>query len=85
MAKTTNTTAKILAEINQEMGELRMTILQNRATTDFLLLKHNLRCQQFPGMYYFYVSYFFHTIDNQISDLWRERNSPRNRMISPPD
>lgn len=61
-----------------------MSVLQNRATTDFLLLKQNLRCQQFPGMYYFNVPYFFHTIDNQINNLCREIKSPRNRLISPP-
>ena len=49
ISKTTNTTA--IAQINQEIGELNITVLQNRATTDYLLLKHNLDCQKFPDMH----------------------------------
>lgn len=51
ISKTTNTTAKLLAQIKQEIGELKITVLQNRATTDYLLLKHNLDCQKFPDMH----------------------------------
>lgn len=43
-------TTKILTEINREIRELRMTILQNRATVVFQLITHNLGCQQFPEM-----------------------------------
>lgn len=44
ISKTTNIRAKVSAEINQEMGELRTTVRQNRATIDYLLLKHHLGC-----------------------------------------
>lgn len=41
ISKTTNITPKIIAEINQEMYGKRTTVLQNRPTIDYLLLKCN--------------------------------------------
>lgn len=72
ISKTTSITAKILAEMNQEMGDLSATVLQNSATIHCPLLRHNLGCQQFPGMYCFDVSDFSHTVDDQISNLNKE-------------
>lgn len=56
ISKTIIITAKILVEINQEIGELRTTVLKNYI--DYLLFKHNLGCQQFPGICCFNVSDF---------------------------
>lgn len=36
ISETTNTAANIFVEINQEISELRTTVLQNRTTIDFL-------------------------------------------------
>ena len=40
----------MLAEVNQEMSNLRAIVLQTRATIEYVLLKHNLGCKQLPGM-----------------------------------
>lgn len=67
-SKTTNMTAKILGEMNQEMLEWRTAVFQNRA----MLLKKNWGCKQFPGMCCFHISDFSHAIDNQINELQKE-------------
>lgn len=54
------------------MDELRTTVLQNRAKIDNLLLKHNLGCQQLPGVCYFNVSDISKAIDGQSNDLYKE-------------
>lgn len=51
------------------MDELRTIVLQNRATTHYLLLKHNLSYKQFPGIYCFNVSDFPQDIDEQTNDF----------------
>ena len=38
-SKTTNLTGSILLELNQELEEVQVAVLQNRATIDYLLLK----------------------------------------------
>lgn len=53
-------TAKLLVGINQEMGELRTTVLQNRATMYYLWHKRSLGRQQFPGLCCFKGSDFSH-------------------------
>lgn len=68
---TANITGKILAEMNQEIGEMRNTVLQNRATIGYLLLKHSLNCQQFRAICS-YVSDFSHTVDGQLNALYKE-------------
>lgn len=71
--RTTNSPEKILAEINQDTGELRTTILQKLyfSIIDYLLLNHNLDGQQYLGMCCFNVSNFSHTINEQINDLYK--------------
>lgn len=56
--KTTSIIAKVLAEIDLEMGELTTTFLQNRVPTDYLLLKYYLGCQQLPGVCFLNMSVF---------------------------
>lgn len=73
-SKTANLTAQVLAEINQEMKELCTSILQNRATIDFLLLKHHLGCQPFPGMCYFNITDYSNVIQQQIDEIRQEIN-----------
>jgi hypothetical protein len=73
VSKTTNITVNLLAEISQEMGELRTTILQTRANSIYyLLFSHNLGCQQFHGLCCSNVIYVSHTFDGQINDLHKE-------------
>lgn len=67
--------AKILAEISQKMGKLRAMVLQNKATIDYLWVKHNFDCQQFPVMCCFHVSDFPHTTKGQICDLRRDKQN----------
>ena len=43
------------SELNQELGEVQVAALQNRATMDYLVLKEHVRCEQFPGMCCFNV------------------------------
>ena len=45
-------------ELNQELGEMQVAVLQNRATIDYLLLKQHMGCKQFPGMCSFNLSDF---------------------------
>lgn len=73
ISKTTNITAKILAKVNLEMGELRTMGLQNRVTIDYLLIKHILGCQQFSDTCCFNVSDFSHASDDQINHLHKEK------------
>ena len=58
-SKTTNLTGPILLELNQELWEVQVVELQNLTTTDYLLLKEYMGCEQFPGMCCFKLSYFF--------------------------
>lgn len=74
-SKTTNIIAKMLAEINPEMVELEAMVLQNGATTDNLLLKHNFGCQQFPDTCCFNVLNFSCITEGQIHDLCKEIKS----------
>ena len=48
--KTANLTGSILSELNQELGEVQVAALQSLVTTDYLLLKEHVGCEQFPGM-----------------------------------
>ena len=57
ISKTTNITVKVLAEINRWMGELRTTVLQNRAPIIICCLSIILIIK-FPGMCCFNVSDF---------------------------
>lgn len=75
ISNTTNITVKILSEINQEMDtESRRTALCNKATVDYLLLKHNLGCQQFSGLCCMNVSDFSHAINGQIDNPHKDIN-----------
>lgn len=64
------------------MDELRTTVLQNRAKIGDLLLKHNLGCQQLPGICYFNVSYFSQTMDGQSNDLYKEVDDKISQVTS---
>ena len=57
-SKTTNLTGSILLELNQELGEVQVVALQNLMTTDYLLLKEHMGCEQSPGMDCFNLSDF---------------------------
>ncbi|XP_057342904.1 sorting nexin-29 isoform X7 [Manis pentadactyla] len=69
-SKTTNLTASILSELNQELGEVRVAVLQNRTTIESLLLKEHMRCEQFPGMCCFNLSDSSQTIQNQLDNIY---------------
>ena len=43
-------------ELNQELGKVQVVALQNLTTTDYLLLKEHMGCEQFPGMGCFNLS-----------------------------
>lgn len=66
IGKTAKSTAKVLVKINQEMGELRTMVLQNKDGRDGLWLKYNLDYQQFTSMYCFSISNFSHASANQL-------------------
>ena len=68
-SKTTNLTGSILLELNQELGEVQVAALQNRATIDYLLLKEHMGCEQFPGMCCFNLSDFSQTIQIQLDNI----------------
>ena len=59
-SKATNLTGSILLELNEELGEVQVVVLQNLTTTDYLLLKEHMGCEQFPGMSCFNLSDFSH-------------------------
>ena len=56
-------------ELNQELGEVQVAVLQNRATIDYLLLKEHMGCEQFPGMCCFNLSDFSQTIQIQLDNI----------------
>ncbi|XP_073083779.1 uncharacterized protein [Manis javanica] len=68
-SKTTNLTDSVLSELNQELGEVRVAVLQDCATIDYLLLKEHMGCEQFPGMCCFNLSDFSQTIHNRIDNI----------------
>ena len=68
-SKTTNLTACLLCELIQELGEVRVVALQNRATVDHLLLKEHKGCEQFPGMCCFNLFDLSHTIQSQLDNI----------------
>ena len=49
-SKTTNLTGSTLLELNQELGEVQIVALQNLTSTDYLLLKEHMVCDQSTGM-----------------------------------
>lgn len=53
---------------------MRTTVLENRATIDYLFLKHSLGRQQFLGMCCFSVADLSHTTDGQSDNLHKLRN-----------
>ena len=61
-SKTTNLTGSILLELNQELGEVQVVVLQNLTTTDYLLLKEHMGCEQSPGMGCFNMCDFSQTV-----------------------
>ena len=61
-SKTTNLTGSILLELNQELGEVQVVALQNLTTTDYLLLKEHMRCEQSPRMGCFDLSDLSQTV-----------------------
>ena len=65
-SKTTNLTTPILSELNQELEEVRVAVLQNHVTADYLLLTERMGCKQFPGMCCFNLSDFFQVIQIQL-------------------
>lgn len=83
ISKATNLTAKNLVETNKELGELRPTVLQNRATINFLLLQHDIGCQQYPGISCFNIADFCHTSDNQADNLCKEIDKISNKLDWP--
>ena len=68
-SKTTNLTGSILSELNQELGEVQVAVLQNRATIDYLLLKEHMVCEHFPGRSCFNLSDFSQTIQIQLDNI----------------
>ena len=69
-SKTTNLTASILSELNQELGEVQVAVLQNRVTIDYLLLKEHMGCEQFPGMGCFNLSDFSQTVQVHLDNIF---------------
>ena len=67
-SKTTNLTGSILLELNQELGEVQVVALQN-LTTDYLLLKEHMGCEQSPGMGCFNLSDFSQTVQIQLDNI----------------
>ena len=68
-SKTTNLTGSVLSEINQELGEVQVVALQNLTTTDYLLLKELMGCEQSPGMGCFNLSDFSQTVLVQLDNI----------------
>ena len=68
-SKTTNLTASVLSELNQELRELRAAVLQNHAAVNCLMLKEHVRCDQFPRMCCFNLCDFSQTTQNQLDDI----------------
>ena len=68
-SKTTNLTGSILLELNQEFGEVQIVALQTLTTTDYLLLKEHMACEQSPGMGCFNLSDFSQTVQVQLDNI----------------
>ncbi|XP_044845459.1 uncharacterized protein LOC123350792 [Mauremys mutica] len=67
--KALNTTSKALALLNEEQGELRHGLLQNRAAIDYLLMQHHYGCEKLDGMCCFNLSNNEKAVHNQIVKL----------------
>lgn len=66
---TTNISSKILPKNNNDMGELRTTFIQNKATIDYLFLKHNFIINNLQS---FGFEEFSQTTGSEINDLHKE-------------
>lgn len=56
MAKALKATSQAFHAIGQELGQVRETVLENRAAVDCLLLRHNHGCKEFKGLCCFNLS-----------------------------
>lgn len=69
MVKSLTTTSRAIHWINQELGEIRGAVLENRAAIDYLLLLHNHGCEEFKGMCCFNLSDHSRLIEDNIKEV----------------
>lgn len=50
MAKALNVTSQAIHAIGEELGQVREAVLENRITTDDLLLRSTHECEEFKGL-----------------------------------
>lgn len=53
VAKALNTTSQAIHANGEELGQGREAVLENKAATDYLLLRNNHRCKEFKGLFCF--------------------------------
>lgn len=53
LEKTVNANARALSYLNDKVNQIRIRVLSNRATTDYLLLKNQIGCEKLQGICFF--------------------------------
>ncbi|KAM4903260.1 uncharacterized protein FYW23_001115 [Sylvia borin] len=76
--KQINITTSILSELAADVGNIRHSVLQNRAAIDFLLLSQGHGCEEFEGMCCMNLSDHSQSIYKQLAQL---RNNLKKFMV----
>ena len=71
MVKALNATLQPISVpfISQELGQVRETVLENRAAIDYLLLRHNHGCEEFKGLCYFNLTDSSQLIEHKLKQV----------------
>ena len=71
MVKALNATLQAISVpfISQELGQVRETVLENRAAIDYLLLRHNHGCEEFKGLCYFNLTDSSQLIEHKLKQV----------------
>ncbi|PKU33660.1 hypothetical protein llap_16041 [Limosa lapponica baueri] len=69
LVKNINYTSQALSTIEEELGQLRQSTLENRAAIDYLLLRHNHGCEEFQGTWCFNFTDNSKIIEGKIKQI----------------
>ena len=71
MVKALNATLQAISVpfISQELGQVRETVLENRAAIDYLLLRHNHGCEEFKGLCCFKLTDSSQLIEHKVKQV----------------
>ena len=71
MAKALNATSRAISAISQELGQVlvRDAVLENCAAIEYLLVGHNLGCEEFKGLCCFNLTDNSQLIEHKVKQI----------------